>query len=244
MMKKQLFLILVIMVVGIFIGCSTSYKVKPLPFKTPAAFNNVVTIDGAQMGSKAFDNPSEAKEAFGFDIRGAGMLPVQVVFDNQGRHALEINGQQTFLEDKKGNLWPILSRDIAYERATKYAQSKQIVTEGAYKGFWGAAAGSIIGAAIGIVAGENVAAAAGKGAAIGAAAGATIGGAEGYTSDDARRTIVKDLREKSLQNMAIEPKSLAHGFLFFPGEAESALRLRIQIMEKDTGKIHVMTMNF
>src|SRR4030042_1495161 len=86
----------------------------------------------------------------------AGLRPVQVVFDNQGTHPLRINPGQTFLEDAQGNLWPILNEQTAYERATRYADTKQIFKEGAYGGFLGAAAGAIIGAAIGIVAGGNV----------------------------------------------------------------------------------------
>ncbi len=225
-------------------GCSTSYKVKPLPFKSPATLNNVVNIAGADVAARAFVDKAETKEAFGFDIHGAGMLPVQVIFDNQGSQSLEINPQQTFLEEEKGNLWPILSKNIAYERATKYAQTKKIFEKGAYHGFWGAAAGSIIGAAIGIVSGENVAVAAGKGAAVGAAAGATLGGASGADASDARKSIVDDLREKSLQNEAVVPKSLAHGFLFFPGEAKSAKQLRLQLIESDTGVIHVLKLAF
>jgi len=231
-----------LIIVSLFfsVGCARTYQAKPLPFKTPSSFKNVVEAAGAQVAAKAYADPAEAKEAFGFDVRSAGMLPVQVIFDNQGTHPLEINGQQTFLEDNDGNLWPILNREMAYERATKYAQTKQIFTEGAYKGFLGAAAGAIVGAAIGIVSGENVAATAGKGAAVGGAAGAVIGGAGGYGSNDARRKITNDLREKSLQNQAVEPKGLTHGFIFFPGEALSAKQLRLQLLEKDTGKVHVL----
>ncbi|MDP2645920.1 MAG: hypothetical protein Q8P24_13355 [Desulfobacterales bacterium] len=221
-------------------GCSTSYKATPLPFKAPSSYANAVTVRGAQVAAKAYSDADEAKEAFGFDIRNAGLMPVQVVFDNPTAYALEIVGQQSFLEDATGNFWPILDRNIAYERATKYAQTKQIFKEGAYQGLLGAAAGSLIGAAIGIVSGENVAAAAGKGAAVGAAGGGILGGVKGAQSDDARRAIMDDLRGKSLQNSPIEPRSLAHGFLFFPGEAKSAKRLRIQLMEKDTGKIHAV----
>jgi hypothetical protein len=243
-MKKYFSIISIILVLLFFTGCSTSYKVKPLPFRSASAYGNAVEIGGAWVGAEAFSDPARAKEAFGFDIRGAGMLPVQVVFDNQGPHPLEINGQQTFLEDEKGNLWPILSTKIAYERATKYSKTKNIFKEGAYTGFLGAAAGTLIGAAIGIVSGEDVARSAGKGAAVGAAAGATLGGAKGLDSHDARRTITGDLREKSLQNKEVEPKSLAHGVLFFPGEAGTAKQMRLQIVEKDTGKVHVLNMNF
>lgn len=168
------------------------------------------------------------------------MLPVQVVFDNQGPHSLRINPQQTFLEDEVGNLWPILAEQTAYERTTKYAHTKQIFKEGAYGGFLGATAGAIVGAAVGVVAGENVAVTAAKGAAVGAAAGSTLGGVKGYTSDEAQRAIINDLHQKSLENKAVNSKSIAYGFLFFPGEAPSAKLLRMQIVEVETGKVHVL----
>ncbi|MDH3567268.1 MAG: hypothetical protein OEM61_07910 [Desulfobacteraceae bacterium] len=91
----------------------------------------MVNIEGSQIAAKAFVDAKETQEAFGFDILGAGMLPVQVVFDNQGTHPLEVIDHQTFLEDAKGNLWPILSN--------------KIFKEGVYSGFLGAAAGSLIG---------------------------------------------------------------------------------------------------
>jgi hypothetical protein len=243
-MKKNPILIAILLLALIFAGCATGYQIKPLPLKPPSAFPNMVNIEGSQIAARAFADPKETEEAFGFDILGAGMLPVEVVFDNQGTHPLEIVAHQTFLEDAKGNLWPILSDKIAYERATKYAETKKIFKEGAYSGFLGAAAGTIIGGAIGIVSGSNVGEAAGKGAALGAAAGATLGGAKAYASDDARREIISDLREKSLQNKPVEPKDLAYGFLFFPGEAKTAKSLRLQIRETDTGKVHVLNMNF
>ncbi|MDP3259006.1 MAG: hypothetical protein Q8M34_00275, partial [Thermodesulfovibrionales bacterium] len=90
------------------ISCATSYQAQPLPFKAPGSYPNAQNISGATVGAKAYTDADEAREAFGFDIRGAGMLPVQVVFDNQGKHSLEINSSQTFLEDNEGNLWPIL----------------------------------------------------------------------------------------------------------------------------------------
>jgi hypothetical protein len=221
-------------------GCSTAYKAKPLSFKSPESFGNMVQVSGARIGAEAFVDPATAKAAFGFDVRGAGMLPVQVVFDNQGSHALEINPAQTFLEDQKGNLWPILTDKFAYERATKYAKTHQIFKQGAYNGFLGAAAGTIIGAAIGIVSGEDVARTAGQGAAVGAAAGAVMGGAAGYASNDARSAVIRDLRDKSLENKAIAPGDLSHGIIFFPGEASSAKQLRLQLREQDTGRVHTI----
>jgi hypothetical protein len=228
----------------LLMGCGTSYKAQPLPFKAPTAYGNTVTVADTVIGGRAFVAQKEAEKAFGFNIRGAGMLPVQLVFENNGKGKLEIDTSQTFLEDQEGNLWPLLSQDMAHERATKYAQTKAIAKEGAYKGFLGAAAGTIIGAAVGIVTGGDVGEALGKGAAVGAAAGATLGGAEGYASGDARRKIISDLRSKSLQNKAIEPETLAHGILFFPGEAKSAKLLRLKLVSPDSGASHLIQMAF
>lgn len=240
-MKRNLLLSVLIAGALIAGGCSTAYQAKPLPFKTPSAYPNVQDVGGVTMAAEAFVDSKKAQEAFGFDVRGAGFLPVQVVFDNHGAHPLEINGAQSFLADAQGNLWPILDRNTAYERATKYSQTKEVFKEGAYTGFLGATAGALIGAAVGIVTGENVAVAAGKGAAVGAASGATLGGLKGYTSDEARRSITDDLRQKSLQNKPIDPGNIAYGFLFFPGEATSAKELRLQVREPDTGAVHVVT---
>ena len=171
-MKKRQTFILTLLLVFILTACSTAYKAKPLPFKSPDSFANSQKALGAVIAAKAYSNAKEASETFGFNIREAGMLPVQIVFDNQNSHTIEIDPSQTFLEDNENNLWPILEKNFAYERATKYAHTKEIFKEGAYHGFLGAAGGALIGAAVGIVSGEDVAEAAGKGAAAGAATGA------------------------------------------------------------------------
>lgn len=240
MKRRALGVMLLLMTLS---ACTTAYKATPLSFKAPQRYPNAQEVSGATVGSVAFVDAGEAKDAFGFDVRGAGMLPVQVVFDNRGTHPLTINAAQTFLEDLEGNLWPVLSSDIAYDRAARYSQTKEVFKEGAYHGFLGAAAGAIIGAAIGIVTGDNVAGTIGKGVAVGGAAGATLGGVKGYaTSGDARRAIVNDLQQKSLQAKTIPPGDLAFGFIFFPGEAQSAGQLRLQVVEKDTGAVHVLLM--
>ena len=243
-MKRKKGVLIVAALLFFVAACATTYKARPVPFKSPSSYPNATEVAGATVASQAYADPKKAEEAFGFNIRGAGMLPVQVVFDNQGPHPLKINPGQTFLEDEVGNLWPILTDQLAYERATKYAQTKQIFKESAYAGFLGGAAGAIVGAAIGIVSGTNVAAAAGQGAAVGAAGGAVLGGIKGYTSDDANRAIMTDLNQKRLENRQIYSKMLAYGFLFFPGEAPSAKQLRLQLTEVDTGKLHVLKLNF
>ncbi|MEE8397587.1 MAG: hypothetical protein V3S89_01195 [Desulfobacterales bacterium] len=243
-MKKTAGILSIVCGVVLLFGCGPSYKIKPVSFKSPDTLDNVVSVAGAQVAAKAFVDAAETKEAFGFDIHGAGMFPIQVVFDNKGSNQFEINSDQTFLEDAEGNLWPILSNKIAYERATKHAGVDKMIKEGASKGVLGAAAGAIIGAAIGIVTDEGVASAAGKGAAVGAAAGATLGAAVEGGSGKARRDIIEDLQDKSLRNTIIQPQSIAHGLLFFPGEAKSAIKLRLQIMEIESGTVHNLEFGF
>lgn len=242
-MKKGYIFWTLLVAIALCMGCATSYKAKPLPFKHPSAYSNVSHIAGAVIGAEAYVDKQQASHAFGFDIRGAGMLPVRIVVDNQGESGLFIKPDQTFLQDSSGNLWPVLSERFAYERVTKYAQTKQIFKDGAYSGVISGAAGAIVGAAIGIIAGENVLSTAGKGAAAGAASGAVLGGLGGYASaDEANRRVMEDFEDKNLQHKSLPPNKISYGFIFFPGEAESANSLRLQLEVENTGKIY--TLNF
>lgn len=240
---KKLSRILSVIVLLSMTACSTTYVAKPLPFKMPSSYANAQDVNGAVIGARAYTDTREAKDNFGFDVINAGMLPLEVVIDNKSGSSFEINAAQTFLEDQEGKLWPVLSRDIAYDRATKFAQTKETFSEGARSGFFGATAGALIGAAVGVLTGEDVGRTAGKGAATGGAGGAVLGGSQAYTYGDARRKISDDLKAKSLEAKPIQPNDLAYGFIFFPAEARTAKTLRLRLTEKETGKSHVMSFN-
>jgi hypothetical protein len=234
----------VIMVFALAAGC-TAYKRQPVSFKMPAAYPNATEVVGATVAARAYADVEEAKEAFGFDIRSAGLYPVQVIFDNTGDHSLQVEPSQTFLVDGGGNLWPIIDSGLAYDRVTKKSEMSRIGGAGVKTGLLTGAAGALLGAAIGIVSGENVLAAAGKGAALGGAIGATAGGAHAATSGaDARAEIAQDLRGKSLENKAISPGSIAHGFIFFPGEAQGTGELRLQLRVIETGDLSTIRLAF
>jgi len=232
---------LVVMVV--MAGC-TSHKTQVVPFKMPQAYPNAMKVAGATIAAKAYGQTKEAKEAFGWDIRGAGLYPVQVVFDNMGDHSLEIEPSQTFLIDGENNLWSILDSSLAYDRVTHKTEMSRIGKGAVKPGLLAGAAGALVGAAVGIVVGENVGASAGKGAAVGAAVGATLGGAEAAASEgEARAAISEDLQTKDLENKAISPHSVAHGFIFFPGEAKGAGELRMQVRVVETGELHTVRLS-
>lgn len=219
-------------------GCSTAYKAAPVSFKSPSSLGNSIIIDGAIIGAKAYDDDKEAAQAFGFDTIGSGILPVQVVFDNRSKHTFEINGEQSFLEDNAGNLWPVLSREMAYDRASQDTQNDQMFKKGTSGGLMGATAGALIGSAIGIVTRTNVGAAAVQGAAVGGTIGAIAGGIDGHQTRDNHQSISQDLREKSLQNKTILPDTIAYGILFFPAESSAVANLQLRLVETDTGKSH------
>jgi hypothetical protein len=243
-MKKSIMAVLGAVLSIVSLVACTSYERQVVPFKMPAAYPNATTVAGATIAAKAYDNSEEAANAFGFDIRGAGILPIQVIFDNTGNHPLEILADKTLLVDEENNLWQILDQGMAYERLSKKTQLGRVVPEAAKGGLLAGAAGALIGAAVGIVTGTNVGSAVGKGAAIGAAAGATMGGARGLSDSDVQYQIREDLQKRTLEKRAIAPQEVAHGFIFFPGEAKKPKEIRISIRATDTKSVYPLIMKF
>lgn len=223
-------------------GC-TAYKSQYVPFRAPDAYANYTVVAGVSLGGEAYADPEMAQSAFGFDIRGAGLLPVQVVIDNKSGLSLQVMPAETFLVDDTGAYWNVVATNIAIARLEQSTQLAAI-GEGAVKGgLLGAAGGALIGTAVGLASGQNVGTAAGAGAAIGGASGAVIGGAQGGTSSERVQTIIEDIRAKGLEGKVIPIDSLTSGFLFFPSEAPSANQLRLQYQEQETGMIQTVILN-
>lgn len=227
----------------LLVSC-TFYESREVPFRPPDQIANVQSAGGAKIAAEQYADKATARKQFGFDIRGAGLLPVQVVIDNPGPNRFEVVPEQTFLIDAGGAYWNLLDRKTAYQRVESSSEYATIVKGGAEKGMWGAAAGALAGAAIGILSGHNVGEAAGMGAAAGAAAGAIYGGAEAGSSEESGRQISRDLANKNLENRIIEPGNLARGFLFFPGEAPSAGQLRLQLRDAASGQLYNLILAF
>lgn len=219
-------------------GC-TAYKTQYASFRPPEAYTNFQTVDGAKIGGEAYAGEDEAEKAFGFDIKGAGLLPVQIVLENKSGKTLEIVNNQTFLVDDDNRYWNIIPTNTAIDRLEKSTQLAAFFGSGAGKGaLLGGAAGTVLGAAIGIVSGGSVGEAAVRGLAVGAAGGAVVGGVKEGTSGEREQHITEDIRAKGLEGKVIPPESLANGFIFFPGEAQTAKELRLQYREKESGIVH------
>ncbi len=214
----------------LFTGCS-SYQYRAAPITLPSAQPGHVNIDGVQVTATAYLSPAYAKARFGFDIRKAGLLPVQVVIDNQSGKKVSIDPLQTFLIDNAGQAWPLLPEQEAYNRIKGHVNVGTAFKGTAKPAAMLGAAGALVGFAVGIVSGHNVGESAGKGAVLGATAGALAGGASAMANVEEQ--IKEDLANRSLENKPLEPGTLAHGFLFFPGKHEalsaSSLRLALRI---------------
>lgn len=235
-MKKFLFSICILATVT---AC-VSYKQQQVPFRPPASFSNMQTLNGLDLAAMVYADEEQAEQAFGFNIRKAGLLPLQIVADNKSAVSFQLNPDQTFLVDAEGNYWNLLKQSTAYERLEQSSEYARIAKQAGKRSLLGAAGGAVVGAAIGILTGDNVAAAMGKGAAVGAAGGTLFGASEELGSDDAERVIKRDLVDKQMENKVIFPGVLARGFLFFPAEAPSARQLRLQIVEMGTETAHTM----
>ena len=224
-------------------GCST-YDPRVLPMKLPEAYANVQRVAGAYVAARAWDHEEEAKGAFGFNILRAGLLPVQVNFDNRGPETLIIDPSQTFLINQNQELFPVLADNEAYDRVSRGAPLAEGVKGLATGGILGGATGALIGAAVGVVAGHRAGEYAMRGAAAGAAAGAILGAANAATDTQAPRTIADDLARRSLKNTPIKPGELAYGIILFPREAGRPQALRLQLQEKEPGQVYTLTLAF
>jgi len=239
MLKKIMTLMMLLCLV--MTSC-TSYKSQYVSFRPPEAYPNKQLVAGISIGAEAYADRDVAMDAFGFDIKETGLLPVQLVLQNQNGSGLKIVTEQTFLVDAQGRYWQVVPNHVAVGRVEKSTELAAL-GKGAGKGaLFGAAGGAILGAALGIVSGSDVGNAMGKGAAIGAAGGAVVGTAQEASSPERQISVVEDIRTKGLEGKVIPNENLANGFLFFPGEAKSAKALKLQLKELDTGRIHSLTL--
>jgi len=240
-MKFSKILLVIILVASQVVGC-TSYKSQYVSFRPPEAYANKQDVAGVSIGAEAYSDRDAAREAFGFDIRETGLLPVQLVMNNLSNNTVQIVTDQTFLIDAEGRFWQVVPNNVAVDRVEKSTQLAALGKGAGGGALWGAAGGAILGAALGIVSGENVGNSMGKGAALGAAGGAIFGTAKESSSPDRQISIVNDVRSKGLEGKSIPRNYLANGFLFFPGEAKTGKAMRLQFREFETGTVYTVTL--
>jgi len=220
----------ILLMCALLVSCM-GYENRIPPVPLPSSNSDHVDVDGARVAAEAYADPEQAEKAFGFDIRGAGLLPVRLVIDNQSSSVVKVNPQQTFLIDRDGQAWPLLTGEQAHNRVASAVQFGTLVSNAAQDAAWGIGAGALTSFAIGLILdggfGSGFSNNLPEHAAVGASLGAIVGG--GQNTQVLEDRIRRDLIGKSLRNQRLQPGELAHGYLFFPGkdEARSAKTLRI-----------------
>lgn len=238
-MKK----LICLLIIATHLSACATYENRSVSFRPPQDYANYQDSFGLKVGAESFADFKQAEEAFGFDIRSAGLLPVQVVIDNKTGQGIEVVSGQTFLIDDTNRYWKILTNREAVERVQKATEGGAIAG-GAGKGAaLGASAGALLGLAIGIVSGRNVGSAVVKGGVLGGAGGAVIGGANKAGDDRSREMkIADDVREKGVEGKIMPAEALASGFIFFPGEVASAKELRLQVRFRGDGRLQTLNL--
>lgn len=238
-MKK----LICMLVIATHISACATYENRAVSFRPPQEYSNFQDVGGLSVGGEAFSDKKLAEEVFGFDIRGAEVMPVQIVLDNRSGQPVEVVSGQTFLVDGSNRYWKILSNQEAIDRVQKATEIGSI-GKGAGRGAaFGAAAGALLGMAIGVISGRGVGGAALKGGVLGGAGGAVIGGAS-KAGDDRQREqkIANDVREKGIEGKIMQSEALASGFIFFPGEAETVKELRLQLRFRNSGEVKIINL--
>ena len=128
-MKK----ILALLIIAAHLSACATYQSRSVSFRPPQDYANYQDTSGLMVGAESFADVKRAEEAFGFDIRAAGLLPVQVVLDNKSGQGVEVVAGQTFLIDDTNRYWKILTTREAVERVQKATEGGGIAA-GAGKG--------------------------------------------------------------------------------------------------------------
>lgn len=214
-------------------GCAPHRdQIAPLP--QPLSSVDHIDVQGARITATPYLDPRQAEAVFGFDIRGAGLLPVSFALDNRSTAVVRINPQQSFLIDLDGQAWPVLSSEQAYNRVAR-AQEQGILDRGSLAqdalrgGVTGAVSGALTAFAFSVIISHGM----GTPMLQGAAAGATLGlltGGQAAASELSNR-VRQEIAGKAFHTHLIQPGEMAYGVLFFPGrnEARTARNLRLSL---------------
>jgi hypothetical protein len=232
-----------LLIIAAHLSACAAYESRSVSFRPPQDYANFKDSSGLMVGAESFADAKQAEKAFGFDIRAAGLIPVQVVIDNKTGQSVEVVTGQTFLIDDSNRYWKILTNREAVDRVKKATEGGANAGGAGQGAVPGASAGTLLGHAIGIVSGRNVGSAVVKDGVPGGAGGAVIGGADRAGNDGQREAkIAADIRVKGIEGKVMPADALASGFIFFPGEVPSAKELRLQVRFRGDGRLQTLNL--
>jgi hypothetical protein len=222
-------------------SCGHHYEFKAVPIRPMSAYPGKATLGDLSVGAAAIYDSAELTRLFGFDLKDAGVIPVQLLVANAGKSDVVVLEGST-LQDEAGNLWEVLPSGIVYQRLNDYTSGSLSGEKGAKRTLLWGLAGAIVGAAAGIASGTNVGEAAGTGAAVGAAAGAATSVLGMGTTQDSSEAINRDFSGRDLEHATVSPGVDANGFLYFPAESKrpTCLNLKVSVGKK----VETLRLNF
>jgi hypothetical protein len=225
--KTAAFLAVLVLAAAAPVYMARRGPMAPAPKPPPNAAR--VEVQGALVTAEVYEEAGAAQRAFGFDIRGAGLLPVGLVVDNRSPNAIRINPQQTFLIDRRNLAWPLLTADQARDRVAAGMAPEETAKNSAGAEQWLKAAGTLTGFALDVFVQDPAGAANPAPAGWRAWFGALVPG-DGQARE---KRIRRNLIEKFLRNPRLQSGESALGYLFFPGREEArgaeVLRLGLEL---------------
>jgi hypothetical protein len=220
---------LVLALVLVLGACAPRYEFKPVPVRPIAGYPNRTVLPEGEIGAAAYSEPGRLKAVFGFDLKKAGVIPVQVRIENRSGDT-DLTIVEALLTGRDGQGWEVLPSGVVYDRVDKFTGGGLSGEQGVRRTLLWGLAGGVVGAAVGVVTGSNVGEAAGKGAAIGGAVGAAsaiIG--PGVDDDEAMMDIQRDFSGRSLDHATVKAGRTANGLLYFPAECGDPARLSLTL---------------
>ncbi|MDR1037777.1 MAG: hypothetical protein LBT40_14815 [Deltaproteobacteria bacterium] len=199
-------------------SCAPRYEYRAIPVRPISGYPGQAQVGGALIGAVAFYSAEELTQLFGFDLKKAGVVPVQVMVHNTSSSPI------TFLDGARitavdGKIWEVLPSDVVYRNINDYTAGSLDGEKGVRRTLMWGLAGAMLGAAVGVASGTNVGEAAGTGAVIGGAAGAASSVVGAGTTTDTSQDVIRDFSSRSLEHRTIAPGEEASGFLYFPAQS-------------------------
>jgi hypothetical protein len=214
-------------------ACAPRYEYRAIPVRAIDSYPGHANIaGGGKAGAVAFYDKDQLTALFGFDLKKAGVVPVQLAIENDSAQPILLM-DGALLEDEAGQRWEILPSSVVYARIDDYTSGGLSGKEGVRRTLLWGLAGAVVGAAVGVASGTSVAEGAGKGGAIGGALGAASSIAGLGTQEDTEASVVRDFSNRSMAHNTVAPGETASGFLYFPGETLKPARLHLRLKPAD-----------
>lgn len=205
-------------------------KSRTVAFRPPGDFYSYQNVLGLKVGAELFEDEKQAEEAFGFNIRAAGLLPMQLVLDNRTGQGVDIIAGQTFLVDENNRYWRVLSVKDAMARVQKYTVGK-----GAGKSI---SPSQLQRLAFKVVSGSA------EGVAIVAEPAASDATGKSGQDQNGESTGGEEYRHQDLEGKVMFAETLASGIVYFPGEVPSPRELRLQVKYRGENRYKTINLKF